>query len=192
MQLTNLETSFIGKNFSFYDSIDSTQAEIWRLIENKRAKNGQIVMANIQTAGIGTHGRIWHTDERENIAFSMYIETCCSPKKLEGITVEIAEIIVEIFKRMYGIDIDIKSPNDLVINGKKIGGILTESKAIEEQVKYLVIGIGVNTNKLYFPDDIKNIATSIKKEHGIIVNNFEIVSQFCNKFEKKIKERIGN
>ena len=98
MQLKNLKTNFLGKNFIFYEEIDSTQSEIHRLIENKKIKNGTLVMANIQTNGRGTHGRIWHTDEKDNIAFSFYIETSCNIKKLEGITTEIAQIIIDILK----------------------------------------------------------------------------------------------
>ena len=68
MQLKNLKTKFLGRNSIYYKEIDSTQSEILRLIENKEAKNGTLVMADIQTNGKGTHGRIWHTDETNNIA----------------------------------------------------------------------------------------------------------------------------
>ena len=77
-----------------------------------------------------------------------------------------------------------------MIKGKKIGGILTESKTISNITKYLVIGIGINTNKMSFNDDIKDLATSIKKEYGIEINKEEIISEFCNRFEKNLKERI--
>ena len=147
-------------------------------------------MADIQTKGKGTHGRIWHTDEGENIAFSFYIKAECHFEKLEGITIEIAEILVDIFRKKYNIKLDIKEPNDIMYNNKKIGGILTESKINTEKIKFLVIGIGINTEKMNFSEDIKNIATSIKKEFGIKVNRLEIISDFCNEFEKRIKRRI--
>ena len=76
-----------------------------------------------------------------------------------------------------------------MINGKKIGGILTESKMVANITKYLVIGVGINTNKIIFNDEIKNIATSIKKEYKIDVNREEIISEFCNRFEIDLKER---
>ena len=191
MQLINLKTNYLGKNIEFFEEIDSTQLEIWRKIKNKKIRNGELIIANTQTAGMGTHGRIWHTDEKENIAFSFYVETDCDYSKLEGITIEIAEILVDIFKNKYNIKIDIKSPNDLIINNKKIGGILTESKIYKNKINYLVIGIGINTNKINFPEDIKDIATSIKKEYKIEINNSEIISEFCNKFEEKINSKIG-
>ena len=190
MELTNLKTKYLGRDFIFYNQIDSTQNEIFRRIENNNIKNGTLVMADIQTNGKGTHGRIWHTDEEKNIAFSYYIETNCKSENLEGITIEIAQILVKIFKEFYGIKLDIKKPNDIMIKDKKVGGILTESKVSSEIVKFLVIGIGINTEKMNFTDDIKNIATSIKKEFGIEVNRTEIIECFCNKFEETIKRRI--
>lgn len=186
MELKKLKTNFLGKNCIHYKEIDSTQSEIWRLIENKTAPSGTVVYADIQTNGKGTHGRIWHTDEANNIAFSFFIEMNCNIKKLEGITLKIAEIIIEIFETKYGIKLDIKEPNDIVYKGKKLGGILTETKVIGEIVKYLAVGIGINTSKEKFSDDIKYCATSIKKEFDvdIVIENF--IAEFCNRFENKI------
>lgn len=70
-------------------------------------------------------------------------------------------------------------------NNKKIGGILTESKINTEKIKFLVIGIGINTEKMNFSEDIKNIATSIKKEFGIKVNRLEIISDFAMNLKKE-------
>ena len=184
MQLENLKTNYLGKEFIYYKEIDSTQDEIWRRIKNNNIKNGTIIMADIQTKGKGTHGRIWHTDETENIACSLYIKTDCNIKNVEGITIEIAEILVRIFKQKYNIQLDIKKPNDIMFNNKKLGGILTESKVNADKVKLLVIGIGINTEKANFTKDIENIATSIKKEFGINVDRMKIISSFCNEFEK--------
>lgn len=191
MKLKNLTTNFLGRNLFYYEKIDSTQSEIWRLIEKRKIKNGSLILANIQTDGIGTHGRRWYTDEVNNIAFSCFIILDCNINKLSGITVEIANIIVEIFKDRYNIDLEVKEPNDIVYNNKKIGGILTETKLIAEQVKYMVLGIGINTSKVHFTKDIKDIATSIKIEFGIEVKAEEFVTDFCNRFENKIIKCIG-
>lgn len=192
MQLDNLKTKFLGRNSIYYKEIDSSQSEIWRLIENNTAPNGTLVFADIQNNGIGTHGRVWHTDEPNNIAFSFFMQMNCNIQKLDGLTVQIANIIVDIFKEQYEIDLGIKKPNDIVFNNKKIGGILTETKLISEEVKYLVVGIGINTEKEKFTDDIKDIATSIKKEFRIEINTQKFIAEFCNRFEKAIIERIGN
>lgn len=189
MQLANLNCNFLGKYSKFYEVLDSTQDEIWRLIKTKKIKNGQLIAANFQTNGKGTHGRIWHTDEPNNIAFSFYVEMNTRINSLEGITYEIADTIVKIFKEKYEIDLQIKLPNDIFCKNKKIGGILTEAKIIKETVRYLVIGIGINTNKMEFSDDIKNVATSIKKEFDIEIDSGEFISEFCNIFEKNIRKR---
>lgn len=189
MQLKNLNCNFLGKTFYFYEEIDSTQDEIWRLVDNKKIVNGQLVAANIQTKGKGTHGRVWHTDESDNIAFSFYVEMGKNISSLDGLTYEIAKVITDIFEDKYDISLDIKLPNDIMCNGKKIGGILTEAKVITNKVKYLVIGVGINTNKSFFANDIKNIATSIKKEFNIEINSFDFISEFCNRFEKIIQRR---
>ena len=188
MKLKKLKTKYLGRNVIYYKSIDSTQNEIFRLIKNKTITNGTLVIADIQTNGKGTHGRIWHTDEANNVAFSFYIQLDCNIKKIEGITVEIAKIIIDILEKSYGIHLEIKLPNDIVFKDKKIGGILTQSKIIGENVKYLVIGIGMNTSKMKFSEDIKEIATSIKKEFGIDVDINEFITDFCNEFERKLFE----
>lgn len=192
MLLKNLRTNFLGKNAIYYKQIDSTQNKIWELVENENTPNGTLVMADIQTSGIGTHGRIWYTDEENNIAFSFLIKIDCNIKELEGITIKIAEIILDVFKNLYHIELQIKAPNDIVYNGKKLGGILTQTKVIKENVKYLVIGIGINTEKENFVDEIQDIATSIKKEFGIYVDTKEFITEFCNRFEKEILKRMEN
>lgn len=180
MKLKNLKTNFLGKNCIYYKEIDSTQNEIWRLIENKAAPSGTVVYADIQTNGKGTHGRIWHTDEANNIAFSFFLEMNCNIKELEGITLKIAETIIEIFEKKYGIKLDIKEPNDIFYKGKKLGGILTETKVIGENIKYLVIGIGINTSKKNFSDDIKDCATSIKMEFNVDVDVEDFIAEFLS------------
>lgn len=191
MKLTNLKTKILGQNFKFYNKIDSTQKEILRLIEKSLIENGSLIMADIQTAGIGTHGKKWYTDKKENIAFSFYLKIDCNIKALEGLTIEIAEIIVNIFKENYNIELNVKEPNDIIYNGKKIGGILTQSKIISKKVKYIVVGIGINITNQKFAEDIEDIATSIQKEFEIKVDRLDFITQFCNKFEETINRRLN-
>ncbi|HOZ54806.1 MAG TPA: hypothetical protein PK993_02000 [Clostridia bacterium] len=105
-------------------------------------------------------------------------------ENLEGLTIKLAKILLEVFKKIYKIELEIKSPNDLIINRKKVGGILTQTKSNKGFVKYVVIGIGINLNQLNFNDDIEKIATSIKKEFNIDINREKIISEFCNLLEK--------
>ena len=152
-----------------YEKIDSTQKEVWRRLEN-----GIIISADIQTDGIGTHGRTWYTTKKGNIAFSMGFVPNVTVKELENLTIKIAEIILEVFDKVYQIKLQIKYPNDIMINKQKVGGILTETKLQGEIVKQLVIGIGINTNN-------EEISTSIKKEYGIEIDNSRVIEEICQR-----------
>ena len=90
----------------------------------------------------GTHGRHWYTDEEKNIAFSFYIDANnCEVERIEGITIEIAETIIEVFQKLYSVELQIKKPNDIVYKNRKIGGILTQTKLNGTKVKYIVVGV---------------------------------------------------
>ena len=174
----------------FYHKIDSTQLEIWRRIEENKIDNKTVVIADIQTNGKGTHGRKWYTDEVNNIAFSFFRQINCEIDKLDGLTTEMAQIILDIFKELYQVNLQIKLPNDIFYNDKKVGGILSETKVSGNIVKYIVVGIGINTCQTEFDAELKDIATSIKNEFGIDVDRMKIIEEFCNRFEKRISERI--
>lgn len=184
-----MNTKFLGKNTFYYETIDSTQKEIWRRVDKNNIENGTIIVSQMQTSGIGTHGRIWHMQTKNNIAFSIFIEANCKVKNIQGITIEIAQTIVEVFRNLYSIDLSIKHPNDIVYKNKKIGGILTETKIQKEKVKYIVIGIGINTNQEIFTEGLKDIATSIKNEFKIDIDNNLVIEEFCKLFETKLVNR---
>lgn len=152
-----------------FEKIDSTQKETWRRLEN-----GIIISADVQTAGIGTHGRTWYTTRKGNVAFSIGIEPNVPIAKIENLTIEIAKIVLEVFDTLYQIKLQIKHPNDIMINNQKVGGILTETKIQGEIVKQLVIGIGINTNN-------EEISTSIKKEFGIEIDNKKVIEELCQR-----------
>ncbi len=191
IELPKLNTKWLGKETIYYKEIDSTQKEVWRRIENKNIDNGTLILADIQTDGIGTHGRKWYTSQEENIAFSFVIYPNIQIQKIENLTVEIAETLLKVFQKIYSIQLAIKNPNDIVIKNKKVGGILTETKLKGEMVECLVIGIGINTNQQKFTKEIENIATSIKNEFHIKVDNLEVITEFCNLFEQNIIKRMG-
>ena len=185
----NLTTKFLGRHYYFYKEIDSTQKEIWRRIQNNSITNGTIIRAEKQTSGIGTHGRKWIT-ENNNIAISFYMELQCNIRKIEGLTTEIAEVIVNNLKEKYNIQLEIKLPNDIYYKGKKIGGILTEAKIQGDLVKFIVVGIGINNAQKNFEGELKNIASSIKNEFEITINTMDFIVDICNSFEKIIINRI--
>lgn len=164
-----------------FDELDSTQLEAKRMIENGSVLNGTIIVAKNQTAGLGTHGRKWIAKKNESLTFSLILTPNCHIDKLKNFTLDIAKIIIDSIYKMYNIKLQIKEPNDIVFNGKKIGGILTETKLLDSTVKYVIIGIGINTIQLDFKDEIKDIATSIKKEFNVDINNDELMCAISKK-----------
>lgn len=186
----NLKTKYLGRTLFWYDEIDSTQKEIYRLID-KKTPNGTIVGSEVQTDGIGTHGRKWYTSNKNNIAISFVLYPNCKVSRLEGLTIEIANILVEIFKEVYDVKLEIKEPNDIMINGKKVAGILTQTKLRGEIVDNLVIGIGMNLSQEIFDDEIKDIATSIKKEYKLDINREIIIEKLLEKLEERYEEKIN-
>lgn len=181
MKLEGLNTKVMGRNAIFFKEIDSTQVEAWK---NKNLKNGSLIIADKQTQGKGTHGRIWEKNNETDIAFSIKINLDCNVNRLKNITQDIATIIIDEFDCLYHIKLDRKLPNDIMKNGKKLGGILTETKVIGNHVKEMVIGIGINLNKQEFTGELQEIATSIENEENIKVDRLKIIAEFCNRFEK--------
>ena len=107
------------------------------------------------------------------------------------LTILIAQCLVATIKDLYDIQLNIKYPNDVMCNGKKVSGILTESVTNKEIVKYIFIGIGIDVNQIIFTPEIEQIATSLKKEYNKEFNREEIISSFFNTFEKEYKKLIN-
>jgi BirA family biotin operon repressor/biotin-[acetyl-CoA-carboxylase] ligase len=188
----NLITNFIGRKILYFEQIDSTQKEAKRMLLDPKIIDGTIIVANYQTNGIGTKDRIWYTGEGKDIAFTLTLFPNCDVTKLSNITITIAECMIKAIKSLYDIeDILIKYPNDIVLNGRKLGGILTESHVNEGIVKSLLIGIGLNVNETNFPKSIENIATSLAKKLNKRCSREIIIANFCNIFEEKYTELIN-
>lgn len=188
-KVKNANTKYLGKKVIYYPEIDSTQLEAERLLKRK-IENGTIVLADIQTRGRGTKERRWYTGEGTNIAMSIILYPNCLLKRMDGITIKIAKCMVDTIQRLYGYHIEIKDPNDLMLKGKKIGGILTQCTTNAEIVKSLVIGIGFNVNEENFSEDTKKIATSLKREYQKEYKREEIISKFIEILEEELEVQI--
>lgn len=188
---SNLKTSFLGKNIVYHEEIDSTQDEAKRLVKQGKATNGMYIVTDNQTKGKGTKGRAWYGGEYENICGTFVLTPNCNIKQIENLTILIAQCLVKTIKDLYDIKLDIKYPNDVMCNRKKVSGILTESVTNKEIVKYVFIGIGINVNQIIFTPEIEQIATSLKKEYNKEFNREEIISSFFNTFEKEYKKLIN-
>lgn len=120
-----LRTKIIGKNVIFFDKINSTQVEAKKLAE-KGIENGTIVLTDNQTNGIGTHGRKWYSNKGDNITFTLIIYPKCKINNLENLTTDIAQCMINAICEVCSKRLDIKKPNDIIYNKKKVGGILTQ------------------------------------------------------------------
>lgn len=120
MKLENLETKMIGQNFIYFKSIDSTQSYVKKLDSENAIKNGTVVCSDIQTAGVGTHFRKWYTGKGDNLAFTFVLYPECKLKEFERFTFMLAETMLEAIELLYNINLQIKIPNDIVYQGKKI------------------------------------------------------------------------
>ena len=166
-----------------FDEINSTHIYAKSNVDN--LNNNTLIVAQKQTNGIGTHGRVWHTGEK-NIAMTLVYKPNCNISKIKNITIEIANSIIKAIFSLYKINLRIKKPNDLILNNKKICGILTEISTLEENVNYLLISIGFNVNEENFSGELVNIATSLKKECN---KEFDITEIIINIIEE-IHEQI--
>lgn len=182
-KIRNAKTKIIGKKIEYFKEIESTHIYGRKIAEDKES-DGKVLLAEVQTGGIGTKGRSWYTGYGKNIAMTIILHPKCKIDELDNLTVEIAEKIKEAIYELYVYKLEIKKPNDLIFNGKKICGILTELHSQGEKIKYLLISFGFNVNEDEFSEETKDIATSLKKETGKDFIREEIICKIAEKLEK--------
>lgn len=180
----NLNTEFIGQNIEYFETIDSTNMYAGK-IANK-SPEGTVVIANEQTKGKGRTGRRWISKEEEGLYFSLILKPEIAIVKASFLTQLAGAALVSAFENM-GIDAKIKWPNDVILNGKKIAGILTEMSAEIDRIFYIVIGIGINLYNENFDDEIKEKASSLLKE-GYKVSRKDFLQEFFKEFEAMYRE----
>lgn len=186
--LHELKTDFIGKDIIHFDTIDSTNNYAKTIANDKL--DGTIIISEEQLGGRGRLGKKWHSKKYDGIWMSMILKPDVSPMDAPFITLIAGASIVKALNNL-GIKASIKWPNDIIINGKKVCGILTELSAEIERINYIVLGIGINVKTLEFPEDISNIATSIHKE-GYDTSRVDIIRNIIFEFEKVYIEYIKN
>lgn len=185
-KIKKAQTNIIGKKIEYFKKIDSTNTYAEK-IANNPGENGTLIITDIQTNGIGTKGRRWYTGEANNIAMSIILKPQCKIDNLKGITVKIARCIRKAVQNLYNIELEIKEPNDLILNNKKICGILTKISTIGEKINYLIIGIGLNVNEEDFNEETIKIATSLKKEFNKEFSREDIIIKIIEILEKEIE-----
>jgi len=156
-------TNILGRNLKFYHEVDSTNNVLKKLAADN-APEGTVVISDIQTAGRGRRGRTWMSAPGLGIWMSVLLKPNLHPSQVQTLTLASS---VAVIRALESLDIEIpgiKWPNDILIGGKKVCGILTELSAEAEKVEWVVIGIGLNVNHDHddFPNNIKDIATSLR------------------------------
>lgn len=179
--LPYLKTKYIGRSYLHFDSVDSTNTQCKRECA-QNIVDGMVVTSEEQTKGRGRLGREWTSPKSTGVWVSVVLTPDISPVLAPKTTIIGAAAVYSALKAM-GIDVGIKWPNDIVIHGKKICGILTEMNAEVDRINYVIVGIGINVNMEEFPEELREKATSLKLQTGEKVNRKELVAKVLNYIE---------
>ena len=173
---SNLKTSFIGKDISFYKDTGSTN-DAARAFAIKGAREGFAVVADSQTKGKGRLGRSWESPAGVNIYTSIVLRPSIMPLFAPQLTLVSAVAVAEAISKYSQKTPEVKWPNDILINSKKVAGILTEMNSETDRINFVIIGIGVNINmtRKMFPEELRPIATSLKEEIGKEISRIDFI-----------------
>jgi BirA family biotin operon repressor/biotin-[acetyl-CoA-carboxylase] ligase len=180
-----LTTKFMGRNIHYEESVESTQ-KIAHRFASEDAPEGTVIIAEEQLSGRGRMARKWHSPKYTGIWMSMILRPNIPLSKAPQLTLLTAVAIVQAFEEMTDLIPEIKWPNDILINGKKVTGILTELQAEADRIHSIIIGVGINVNqkKDDFPLELQVIATSLYIEKKETVSRAELIRSIFMHFEK--------
>ena len=176
------KTKWVGTEICYFDVTDSTNTQAKSLGEGD-APNGTLVVAGKQESGRGRRGRSFESPAGTGIFMTLQLRPEIEPQNASMLTLVSALAVAKGIEHMVDLPVQIKWPNDIVINGKKVCGILTEMSAQMDYVNYIVIGIGINVGNEEFPEEIKDVATSIYLESGKHVNRAMLIEKIWEEFE---------
>ncbi len=178
-----LGTEWAGRKVVYYDETDSTNNRAKDSGE-KNGAHGTLFIADKQNAGKGRRGRAWESPSGKSIYMTILLRPQITPDKAPMLTLIMGLSVAEGIRKVSGAETAIKWPNDIVMNKKKVCGILTEMATEMEYVNYVVIGVGINVNQEYFSEGIKEIATSLYEETGTVYQRSELIAAVLERFEK--------
>lgn len=186
----NISTTLLGSEVHCFDVLDSTNTHILDLARSG-APEGTLVISDLQTSGRGRLGKQWRSPAGKNLLFSLLLKPELPIEFTQKITLAAAYILARTLERflqkqdILNIQIDLKWPNDLLVQGKKIAGILTESILQDKKIVALAIGFGVNINMSAedFPEDLREKATSLFLACDRLSNREDLLLFFLHEFE---------
>lgn len=168
----------------YFDTLDSTNNKINELAKDG-ANHGTVVVADRQTAGKGRRGRSWESPAGTNLYFSVLLRPEISVDKAPMLTLIMAYSAAKVLKEQYELETGIKWPNDLVISGKKVCGILTEMVLNGCEIGHVVVGTGINVNGTVFPEELKEKASSLYLEAGKKFDRENLLNEVLKEFWKQ-------
>ncbi len=177
-----ISSKIFGKHIEYFNAVNSTNEKAKELATNG-AVEGTVILADKQVSGKGRLGRGWSSPSKTGIWMSVILKPCILPQSASQITLIAGLCMCEAIQAVTGLEAKIKWPNDIVVNGKKVCGILTEMSAEIERINYIVLGIGVNVNQKAFPEYLP-YATSLMIEGKKEYQRKYIIKDFLERFEK--------
>jgi BirA family transcriptional regulator, biotin operon repressor / biotin---[acetyl-CoA-carboxylase] ligase len=179
-----LTTKVMGRQLHILDEVGSTQAAAHALVGSGAAE-GTLVLAESQTSGRGRMGRRWHSPPGKGIWMSLVLTPRIPIFFTPQLTLLAAVAVCRSIQKLCKVDIGIKWPNDLLIHGKKVCGILLEINGEDERLKYVIAGIGISANLRLedYPAELRSVATSLAIESGSEVSRTAVIQAFLREFE---------
>ncbi len=186
---SRLKTKWVGQPLLFFDSIDSTNIRAKQEAE-QGAESGLLVVADKQTAGRGRRGRGWESPSGINIYYTLLLKpdfaADCAPMLTLVMALAVAKGIRQTLRRdsEEAAKVGIKWPNDIVVDGKKVCGILTEMSMEQSYIQHIVIGVGINVRKQEFPEEIRDKAAAIDEQCGFRISRSQLIADIMEAFEE--------
>jgi BirA family biotin operon repressor/biotin-[acetyl-CoA-carboxylase] ligase len=183
-----LDTEIIGRNFIYFDEVDSTNSY---LLNSKESKLGTVVLSEYQSKGRGRKQRNWIAVKDQALTFSILLNSEIELKNINVLSLGSAVALVQALENLHQLKVNVKWPNDVLVEDKKIAGILIESSSKGSKLDKIVVGIGINVNQPNFTGVYNIRPTSIRIEHKKPVSREKILSEFLNRFEEMLID-LGN
>ena len=179
-----LDTEIIGKEMHYYPSVDSTN-RVAKALAYHGAADGTIVVAEEQENGKGRLERKYYSPRGKGIWFSIILRPKFLPHDAPKCTLMAAVAVAEAMNR-FNLKAEIKWPNDILFDGRKLVGILTEITGEMGKITYIVIGVGINVDikRDEFPEELKNIAASLSEMGGVELSRVEFFRAVLEEFDK--------
>jgi BirA family transcriptional regulator, biotin operon repressor / biotin---[acetyl-CoA-carboxylase] ligase len=177
-----LKGGLFGKRIYHFFKTDSTNRVALEL-GHAGEPEGAVVLAEEQTAGRGRAGHTWHSERAAGIYVTVLLRPKLAPVQAPLLTMMAGLSAHTAVQAVTGLAVDLKWPNDLLVRGKKVGGILTEMHADPGQVQFVIVGIGLNVNQEKFPKELEELATSLHLETGKAQSRMELLVRLLREFE---------